>query len=232
MMQVSELILRIVIGFFALYLLTRILGRKEISQMTFFNYVSAIAIGSIAADFVVSPDTSIQNGVIALVGWTVITLALDISDLKFKFLRGLLTGKPVIVIKEGQLLRKSLVKTRLDLDSLTTMLREQSVFSISDVDYAIFETNGKLSILLKEDKQSLVKNDVNIPLQAKLYPIPTEVISDGKVVKTNLRKLNLDEDWLNQQLLQRSIKSIKDVMFAQIQTDGTLVISVKDDVKA
>ncbi|GAA0287592.1 uncharacterized membrane protein YcaP (DUF421 family) [Gracilibacillus halotolerans] len=129
-MGVSELIIRIVIGFFALYLLTRLLGRKEISQMTFFNFVSGIAIGSIAADFVVNPSTSIRNGIIALVGWTLITVVLDTLDIKFKSLRRLLTGNPVIVIQEGKIIRKSLVLSRLDLDSLTTMLREKMFFRL------------------------------------------------------------------------------------------------------
>ena len=113
-MAVTELIIRILIGFFALYMLTRILGRKEISQMTFFNFVSAIAIGSIAANVVVNQSISIRNGVIALVGWSIITFVLDIFDVKFKSLRRVLTGNPVIVIKKGQIIKKSLLLSRLD----------------------------------------------------------------------------------------------------------------------
>src|SRR5690606_36237378 len=128
-MAVTELIIRILIGFFALYMLTRILGRKEISQMTFFNFVSAIAIGSIAANDVVNQSISIRNGVIALVGWSIITIVLDIFDIKFKSLRKVLTDNPVIVIKNGQIIKKSLLLSRLDLDTLTSMLRQQNVFS-------------------------------------------------------------------------------------------------------
>lgn len=229
-MAVTELIIRILIGFFALYMLTRILGRKEISQMTFFNFVSAIAIGSIAANVVVNQSISIRNGVIALVGWSIITFVLDIFDVKFKSLRRVLTGNPVIVIKKGQIIKKSLLLSRLDLDTLTSMLRQQNVFSISEVDYAIFEKNGKLSVLLKEKNQFVTKKDMKISsLHPKLYPIPTDVISDGKVVKSNLKKLNLNEEWLNQQLQQRSITNIKDVIFAQIQTDGRLDTYLKNE---
>ena len=138
-MEVSELMIRILIGFFVLYLLTRLLGRKEISQMTFFNFVSAIAIGSIASNLVVNQSLSIRNGIIAIVGWTIITILLDIFDIKFKPLRKILTGNPVVVIKNGEIMQKSLLLSRLDLDSLTSMLRQQNVFSVDDVDYAIFE---------------------------------------------------------------------------------------------
>ncbi|MDQ0231642.1 uncharacterized membrane protein YcaP (DUF421 family) [Metabacillus malikii] len=141
-MGLMELMLRVAIGFFVLFTLARIMGRKEISQMTFFNFVSAIAIGSITANLVVSRNLSIRNGVLALVGWAAFTLIMDVIDIKSKRARIITTGDPIIVIKEGKIVERALKKSRLDLDALNTMLRQKNIFAVADVDYAIFETNG------------------------------------------------------------------------------------------
>lgn len=230
-MDILELTLRVSLGFIVLFSLARIMGRKEISQMTFFNFVSAIAIGSIAANLVVNQNLSIRNGVLALIGWTIFTLAMDIIDVKSKKARKITTGTPQIVIKEGKIVEKSLRKLRLDLDSLTAMLRQKNIFSMADVNYAILETDGKLSVMLKEEKLPVTKKDMNIlgGIQ-KIYPLPTEVVSDGKALTNNLSKLNLDQEWLTQQLQKAGIHSIDVVMYAEVQQDGSLFIDRKENI--
>lgn len=228
---IPELVLRIFLGFVVLFILTRIMGRKEISQMTFFNFVSAIAIGSLAANWITTKDFTLLNGIIAIGGWAVFTLLMGFIDVKSKKARKITTGDPIIVIKDGKIMEKSLRKCRLDMDSLNAMLRQENVFSMSDVDYAIFETNGMLSVMKKEGKQPLTKSDMNItPSMTKIYPIATEVISDGKVLTTNLTKLNLTQNWLDQQLKQKGISSSIDVMYAEVQQDGSLFIDNKEQI--
>ncbi|MDN4492485.1 DUF421 domain-containing protein [Ureibacillus aquaedulcis] len=228
-MAVSELILRLFIAFFVLFLLTRIMGRKEISQMTFFNFVSAIAIGSITASLAVSESLSIRNGIIALVGWAAFTLIMAFVDIKSKNLRKYTTGEPIIVIKDGKIMEQALRKTQLDMDSLNSMLREKDVFSLNDVDYAVFETSGKLSVMKKENKLPVTRGDLRMQNQYKVYPAATEVISDGVVNTNNLSRLQLDKTWLEQQLKNVGINSIEEVFFAEVQPDGSLYIDSKDD---
>lgn len=231
-MELSELLLRIALGFIVLFVLARIMGRKEISQMTFFNFVSAIAIGSIAANLVVSNNLSIRNGIIALAGWTVFTLVMDFIDIKFKAARKVTTGQPVIVIRDGKIMEDSLRKVRLDVDTLEALLRQKNVFSTADVDYAIFETSGKLSVMKKESKQSVTKGDIQLmKMKQKVIPLATEVVSDGKVNTKNLTKLHLNQDWLNQQLKQQGINSIDEVFYAEVQQDGTLYVDNKNDIQ-
>lgn len=229
-MDIWTLLLRLLLAFVVLFTLTRIMGRKEISQMTFFNFVSAIAIGSITANLVVSQNLSIRNGVIALAGWAAFTLIMDWIDIKSKKARKVTTGDPITVIKEGKIVERALAKSRLDLDTLNAMLRQKSIFSIADVEFAVFETNGKISVMKKQDKQSLTKSDMNILNTPKVYPMPTEVISDGNILTKNLDKLDLDTKWLEQQLQQAGVSSASDVFFAQIQQDGTLSIDSKDNL--
>src|SRR5699024_3914669 len=161
-MTIPELLLRLVLAFLVLFTMARIMGRKEISQMTFFNFVSAIAIGSLSANFALSQDVSIRNGVIAIIAWTIFTLLMGFMDIKSNNIRKVTTGQPLIVVKNGRIMENSLRKARLDIDSLRALLRQKNVFAISDVDYAIFETSGKLSVLKKELKQSVTKLDMNV----------------------------------------------------------------------
>nr|WP_309100052.1 DUF421 domain-containing protein [Fredinandcohnia onubensis] len=228
-MDTSQLLIRITLAFVVLFVLARLMGRKEISQMTFFNFVSAIAIGSIAANFALSSDLSLSNGILALIGWSVFTIAMGFIDIKFKKARKVITGEPIIVIKEGKVMENSLRSTRLDMDALNSLLRQKGYFSIKDVHYAIFETSGQLSVMPYEHKMPFTKEDANISSNPSIYPISTEVISDGTINKVNLSRLNLDTDWLNEQLKNAGVTDVSEVFYAEVQKDGSLYIDNKDD---
>ncbi|WP_264738209.1 YetF domain-containing protein [Cytobacillus firmus] len=228
-MTVNETILRVTIAFLVLFLLARLMGRKEIGQMTFFNWATAIGIGSIAGNLAVNGSSPIKDGVIALIVWTLFTIMLDIIDLKSKQGRTVTTGEPLIVIKDGRIMEASLKISRVDLDELQALLRQKDIFSFKDVDYAILETNGELSVLKKEGQQPVTKTDLSIRSTKKdLFPLPTEVIADGKINSVNLSKLQLDGNWLDMELQKANIQSIEDVFFAQVQQDGTLYIDTKN----
>ena len=118
----------------------------------------------------------------------------------------------------------ALRKARLDIHSLNSMLRKKNVFSVSDVDYAFFETDGSLSGMKKEHLQPVTKSDMNIRQEPTLFSTPIAVISAGKIIGDNLRKIQQDETWLDQQLEAAGISSVEDVFYALIQKDGTLYI--------
>ncbi|MGM0851022.1 MAG: YetF domain-containing protein [Bacillota bacterium] len=230
-MPLTDLLLRLVLAFGTLLALTRIMGRKEISQMTFFNFVSGIAIGTIGASLAIDPSLSVRNGLIALIGWTLITILLGYIDINSKKVRELIEGQPRILIKKGQIMEDELRKVRLDIDALNALLRQKNVFAVSDVDYAIFETDGNLSVMKKEPSQPLSKSDFGIQNPAlNTYPISTEVINDGRIIMSNLEKLNLNTEWLEQQIRLSGINSISDVFYAEVQKDGKLYIDGKNDM--
>ncbi|MFB4169579.1 YetF domain-containing protein [Virgibacillus sp. JSM 102003] len=229
-MNIPELLVRIILAFLVLFILARIMGRKEISQMTFFNFVSAIAIGTIAGSLATSQNLSIRNGILALVGWALFTLVMGFIDIKSKGARKVTTGNPVIVIKDGKIMENSLRKTRLDIGSLNALLRQKNVFSMADVSYAIFETSGKLSVMKKEINQPVTKGDMNVlSTTPNTYPIATEVISDGVLNNKNLAKLNLDREWVESQINNANVDYLSQVFYAEVQQDGTLFIDKKDD---
>ena len=230
-MPIAELVLRLAIAFITLLGLTKLMGRKEISQMTFFNFVSAISIGTLGASLAIDSSLSITNGLIALIAWSAFTIILDFLSIKSPKFRITIEGYPSILIKKGQIMEKELRKVRLDIDALNALLRKKNVFSVSDVDYAIFELDGTLSVMKKEPKQTLTKSDMNInQTNVNVFPITTSVISDGKIKQENLKKLNLDEQWLERQLKLSGVDSISEVFYAEVQKDGTLYIDYKNDV--
>lgn len=229
-MAVAELATRLAISFITLLVLTRIIGRKEISQMTFFNFVSAISIGTIGASLAIDSSISIRNGVIALVAWCLFTIILGLLSIKSKSVRNAVTGQPLLLVRKGQIVGSALRKARLDLDSFRVMLRKQNVYSLADVDYAIFETNGKLSVLKKELQQNATRMDVSYKsTEPSLYPLPFPVISDGQFDDESLAEYGVDRQKIQQLLGKNSIDSVKDVFYAEMQKDGTLYISKRTE---
>lgn len=228
-MEWQELLVRMVLSFLTLLVLTRIMGRKEISQMTLFNFVSAMTIGTLGGALVIDPALSLQNGILALAGWSIFTVLVGVIDMKYKPLRNLIEGDPVIVIKQGKIMESALRKTQLDIDALRTMLREKDIFAIKDVEYAIFEVDGKLSVMKKEPGQHLNQRN-QAKTEGILYSVPSEVVSDGIINKENLAKLKLDEQWLCEQFQRLGVKKVSDVFYAEIQQDGSLYIDNRKDL--
>ncbi len=223
-----EMILRTTFAFIVLLILARIMGKKQISQLTFFHYVTGITIGSIAADIAGETRTPFLNGIISMIWWAVLTVLMSYIAFKSKKARILLDDQPTIVVYEGKIVEASLKKLKLHLNDLGMMLREQSIFSIKDVHYAILETNGELSVLKKAGLEAATKKDVNASSQVPKY-IPTEVIAEGKISKRNLKELNLTEEWLYEQLKKKGIGNVESVFYAEVQTDGSLHIDMKSE---
>ncbi|MHC0035423.1 DUF421 domain-containing protein [Pseudoneobacillus sp. C159] len=230
-MGIAELSIRILLAFLVLFTLTRMMGRKEISQLTFFNFVSAIAIGTIGGAIVTDSALSIRNGVLGLIGWSILTIAMGLLDIKSKQARKVIEGEPVIVVKKGKIMEDQLRKQRLDMDELRAMLRKKEVFSLDEVEYAIFETDGTLSVMKKEEKQPVTKKDLNIPQKSgSIDPIVTQVVSDGIILNHHLANLNLGPKWLEQKLKEAGVESVADVFYAEIQPDGKLYIDKRNDL--
>lgn len=223
-----EMILRTTLSFLALLVLARLLGKKQLSQLTFFHYITGITIGSIAAEIAAQHETPFFDGIVSLTWWTVLTLLMSYISLKSPKARVLIDDEPTIIIKDGELSVKSLKSARLHMDDVLMMLREQSIFSIQDVHYAVLETNGELSVFKKVGQQEATKTDVKATITLPLF-MPSEIIADGKIVKKNLIELDLTEDWVMKKLRKQGIESVNEVFYAQIQTNGSLYICLRDN---
>jgi len=222
--------LRTVITFIVLLVVTRLLGRKQISQLTFFNYIAGITIGSMAASFTVESHVSAVEGATGVIGWCVLTLLVEIVSLKWPRARVALDGQPVILISQGKIAEHELFKTRMNMDDLSMMLRDKNVFSIQEVEYAILEPKGSLTVLLKDEFQNVRKSDLLYLPATPIRHLPTELIADGKLIEKNLLALHLTEEWLNQELRKRRVLR-SEVFYAEMQADGSLYVDLYDRLK-
>ncbi len=219
----SYVLLRTLILFITLLTLTRILGKKQMSHLTFFNYITGITIGSIAANMIHETEENFGDDFIALIFWCVLTFLVGFIGLKSGKLRQIIDGQPTIVIKKGIILKNALKSSHLNLDDLSMLLRRQNIFSLKEVEYAILEPNGNLSVMKKPQDQQITKSDMNIAVLIPKY-LPSEIISNGKIIRHNLEELNLSEDWLNDQLKMQNVSTLKDILYAELQSDGTLFL--------
>ena len=218
-----QIAMETIITFSVLLILTRLLGKKQLSHLTFFNYVTGITIGSIAANMVILETGPYIKELTSLVIWCVLTILVEYISLKSSKLRIILDGEPTILIKKGVINKKALYSKRINIDDLTMMIRQQSAFSINEIEYAILEPNGALSVFKKPQYQSAQKSDVGINIPSPAF-IPTEIITDGKLINRNLKELGVNRKWLDNQLKNAGIKSVEEVFYAEIQTDGKLFI--------
>lgn len=214
-------------GFFVLLILTRLIGKKQLSQITMFNYITGIALGNIAGDMVVHRDINLADGIMGLVLWTLLAIGIEYLALKSSKTRILLDGEPTILIKDGRLIEKSLISNRLNIDDLTMLLRDKGIFSIQEADYAILEPNGKLSILKKMEYENTVKSDFHLHKKRKF--LPAELIADGKLVKKNLEEAAVSEEWLRNKLREKGAAGYDEVLYAELQEDGSLYVQKKSE---
>ncbi|AJQ28285.1 DUF421 domain-containing protein [Pelosinus fermentans] len=211
--------------FVTLLILTRLLDKTQVGQLTFYEYVSGITIGSLAATIAASDPDKIWSNYYDLILFVVLTYIISLCALKSRPFRTLIEGSPSILIENGRIIKENMKSLRFDLDELNALLRSKDVVDISEVQYAILETTGEMSIIKKSGFQPLTKSDMNIHLPDPILPV--ELIMDGEIIEENLKKQNLTHTWLEEQLSARNIKSASHVMYGVMDSKGQLFISAK-----
>ncbi len=205
-------LVRSLIGFFTLFVFARLLGKQEISQLSFFDYVLGITIGSIAASLSVDLSSRAWPHWVGLFTWTVTVFALQLITFRSKHANRYLVGEPIILIKNGLVMEDNMKKLRYTIADLLKQLRNKDVFELSRVDFAILETNGQLSVLLKPEYQCATPSDMNIT--PPVSGLSTELIYSGIVIEGNLKAAGLDRIWLDTQLKLNGINSPSEVFVA------------------
>lgn len=184
-----------------LFVLTRILGKKQISQLTFFEYVTGIVIGDLAGFMSTDIEANYIHGATALLIWFAVPLVAETLALKNKTLSVWLEGRGTVFIREGKVLEENLRKERYTGDELMEQLRTKGVFNPQEVEFAILEASGELSVMLKEEYQPLTADTLGI--RTKRSPPPQAVIIDGMVQQDGLSLLGLSRSWLEGELERR-----------------------------
>ncbi len=196
-MDAIKVIFTALLSVAVLFLITKLMGHKQVAQLDFFDYVSGITIGSIGAELATELEQPLQP-LIALGIYGAVSMLLSLFTHKFPKSRKYINGTPTILLDRGRLYRKNLKQSKLDLSEFLLLCREQGYFDLDEIQTAIFEHNGKLSILPRAASRPATPSDLGIT--AKATHIGTEVILDGRVMGENLTRLGYDAAWLEQQL--------------------------------
>lgn len=208
-------------SFGVLFIVAKLVGHKQIAQFDFFDYITGITIGSIAAEMATELEEP-WKPFVAMVIYGGITLLLSIISNKFPRSRKYLNGTPTILMDDGKLYRENLKKAKLDLSEFLIMCRQQGYFDLTSIKTAVFEYNGKLTILPMSSNRPATPNDLNLaPEQELMF---TELIMDGRILVDNLKRMGLDLNWLDKQLKQRKIRSAEDVFLAVCDRNLKFVI--------
>ena len=210
-MDVFKVVLTALLSVAALFIITKIMGHKQISQLDFFDYVCGITIGSIGAEMATELEEPYKP-LIALCVYGLVSLLLNLLAHKLPKTRKYINGTPTILMNEGKIYRQNLKKSKIDLSEFMLLCREQGYFDLDEIQLAVFEHNGKLSILPKAAKRPATPTDLKITTKATHIGI--EIIMDGRVMGENLSRLGRDEDWLDLQLKSQGYKSAKEILLA------------------
>lgn len=220
-------IVRGIIAFFTLLIFARILGKQQISQLTFFDYIVGITIGSMASTLTTDLTSTAWSHWIGLLVWTCASFILQIITLKSKAAGEYLDGKPTLVIMDGKILEDSMKKSRYRLSELLEQLRSKDVFDLNQVAFAILEKDGQLSVLKKPEFQPATPKDLNLKPDVNI--IGTELIYDGILIEQNLKNINKNRNWLMSQLKKQGINSCSEVFVATFNAPDKLYIDLYKD---
>jgi len=216
------------IAIIALFILTRLMGKKQMSQLNFFDYVIGITIGSVASEYAVVREIHPAEGLTALGVISLFSALFSYISIKSYKGRKILDGSPVILIQNGKIMERNLQKEKLNINDLLEECRQKNIFNIADVEFAILETSGRLSILPKSQNRPLAPKDMQIPT---VYEgLCSNVVIDGKVIKGQLEAINLDMNWLSTELSNQGVSDCSAVLLAYVDTMGVLHIHMKDIV--
>lgn len=220
----STIIKGILIYILAL-ILSKLIGIKIISQMNFFDFIVGVSIGSMIAKIIIDKNHVVFSGIVALITFALLTISTSYLNLKSYSARRIINAKTLILVENGRIIDKNLKRLRITINELMMKLREKDVFNLEDVQFAIMESNGQLSVLIKANKKPITPYDMD--LKVKSSSLVNDIIIDGKIVDKNLKIAGIDKKWLQSELKKKSINNIEEVFYAGVDQNKKLIISKK-----
>lgn len=221
-----EVILRTFSAVVILFLLTKLLGKRQVSQLSLFEYITGITIGSLAAYISLELDRMWYLGILSLVVWVAVSLGIEYIQLKSKKARDFFDGRPTIIIQKGKILEDQLKKERLTADELLEQLRKKNVFQVADVEFAVMEPSGNVNVLLKKENRPLTAKQLGLKVGSEEEP--KTVIMDGEILSKGLLASGFSQEWLYTELEKRNIK-LNEVFLGQVDHLGQLHVDLYDD---
>lgn len=223
-MDALDILFTSALSFVALFFIAKLLGKKQVGELDFIDYVVGISIGSIAAEMATNTaDKPFYDYLISFAVYFLLTIIIDILSTKTNLFKKFFKGSPLVIIKDGKIDYEQLKKSKLDINDIISLAREKNYFNFDDIAYGIFETDGTLSVLPKSNLKPIVSEDLN--LHKSKTTLPQNVVVDGQISKFALKFLEKDTDWLYERLKIKSKKDLKNILLAvySIENDSFVI---------
>ncbi|WP_375090966.1 DUF421 domain-containing protein [Peribacillus sp. RS7] len=221
-----EIVLRSLFFLIVLFVITKVLGKKQLSQLSFFEYVTGITIGNVGAELATKVEGNIIHGVLSILVFAIAPFIAGLISLKSKTFRDLVEGKASVFIKDGKVMEDNLKKEKYTIDELLGLLRKKDVFDISEVEFALLEANGDFSVMLKKQNQPVTAKDLNLSVAA--VKEPQTIIMDGSILDEPLSTIGLNRNWLHTELDKLGV-ILENVFLGQANSNGELTVDLFDD---
>lgn len=224
--EVLDVIMRSLISLILLFLVTKLLGKKQVSQLSVFDYVIGISIGNFAAEMTTDLEIPYINGLVSVFIFGLVAYLVSVLTMKSIKLRRFFMGAPTMIIQNGKILIDNMRKVKLDINDLLEQCRVNGYFDIGEIEYALMEANGNLSILPKGENQPVTIKDMN--LKVKKQGLVANLVIDGKVMPNNIKNIKKDENWLRKELKVKGYEDLENIILVTFDINEKLVIYEKN----
>lgn len=220
------LFIRCIIIYFIVLIIFRLMGKRQLGELQPFEFVITLIIADLATIPMAEINIPLLHGIIPLITLTLVQFLISFISCKSITMRKVFNGKPVIIISPNGIDYENLKKLNMNIDDLNEALRNMNYFSFEEIDYAIVETNGKISVLPKSSKGPVTCEDLKIKKEPSYLPLM--LVCEGKILNENLKTAHLDKDFVTKILNKQGGYEIKEVIFLTIDNVGKIVLQVKD----
>lgn len=218
--ELLDVTIRALLSLITLFFVTKLIGKKQVSQLSLFDYVIGISIGNFAAEMTINLESKEIHGIVAVIIFGFIAYLVSILTMKSIVLRRFFMGTPTVMIEHGKIVQDSFKKVRYDINDMLEQCRINGYYDISDIEYAIVEANGELSILPRSENRPITVKDMNLKVNKE--GLCANVIIDGKIMYKNLKNINKTEEWLLKEMKVRG-KEIEDIILATVDINDKIV---------
>lgn len=220
--ELLDVTIRAISSLITLFLITKMLGKKQVSQLSLFDYVIGISIGNFAAEMTINLESNEINGIWAVVLFGLFAYLVSYLTMKSMTMRRFFMGTPTVIIQNGKILEKNLRKVKFDINDMLEEIRSTGYFDLSQVEYALMEANGKLSILPKSEYRPLTPKDMNLNMPNE--GLCANIIIDSKIMHNNLKMCKKDEKWLKKELKIKGYSDLSKILLATLDNNEKITV--------
>lgn len=221
-MDYVQMFYELLVGYVTIFIVVKFLGKTQINQITPFDFISALVLGNFIGETIFDSKLEIWSLIFVIVVWGLFIYGTELLTQKSLKARKLLEGTPSMLIKEGKIIWRELKRNRVDVNQLLQLLRGQGVFSVQDVEYALLEASGNLSVVKKAHLEIPTYEDLKIHIEKRVFPVA--LIIDGELLTDNIRECGVNIEWIKKELKKQKIEQIKEICFAEWTSGNNLYV--------